>query len=248
MPNWTVRAAGKSVTGNYRPKNEDRSFVDAAGHVYIVADGMGGQQAGEKASEMAVEHLSTALTRDADLAAVPGALLVTQIQQAVVETNAEIMALSQLDYRFHSMGTTVVLAVFAGRYAYVTGAGDSRAYLVRGRKIQQLTRDHSVAESLAEAGAISREEVREHRYRHMLWKYLGTKEASSRPDVHKVRLRHGDRLLLASDGLTGVVPDEQIRATLTEHDEPQAAVDALIHQALNNDSHDNVTCVAVYVD
>lgn len=248
MPSWSVRAAGKSVTGNYRPKNEDRCFVDPAGIVFIVADGMGGQQAGEKASEMAIDYLSKRLTADAHLADAPVSRVTAQIQDAVVEANAEIMALSQLDYRYHSMGTTVVLAVVLGRYAYVTGAGDSRAYLVRGRGAEQLTRDHSVAESLAEAGTISRDEVREHRYRHMLWKYLGTKEASSRPDVQRRRLRRGDRLLLASDGLTGVVTKEQMHATVARTDDPQQVVESLVQQALDGDSHDNITCVAVYVD
>jgi serine/threonine protein phosphatase PrpC len=248
MPNWTVRAAGKSITGNYRPKNEDRCFVGESSHVYIVADGMGGQQAGEKASEMAVEHIAQRLTSPPGPADWPSGRVIAHVQETVVEANSEIIALSQLDYHYHSMGTTVVLAVLAGRYAYVTGVGDSRAYLVRGRKTQQLTRDHSVAESLAEAGAISRDEVREHRYRHMLWKYLGTKEASSRPDVQRLRLRRGDRLLLASDGLTGVVTDEQMHAIITEQDDPEQAVDVLVQSALDNDSHDNITCVAVYVD
>src|SRR5438045_8304520 len=120
-----------------------------------------------------------------------------------------------LDRDLKNMGTTVVLAVWrkAGEM-YVTGVGDSRAYLVRDNKIEQLTVDHSLAQALVEAKTISPEEAREHRFRNVLWKYLGTKEVGEGPDIKVIPLLPGDRILLCSDGLTGVVPDDTLLASL----------------------------------
>src|SRR5207302_1474550 len=109
-------------------------------------------------------------------------------------------------------GTTVVLAVWrkGSSVLYVAGMGDSRAYHLRGKKIEQLTVDHSIAQALVEAKTISAEEARTHRYRNVLWKYLGSAEVGDGPDVKVVQIQAGDRFLLCTDGLCGVVSDEQL--------------------------------------
>lgn len=247
---FTIHAGSQSVTGPYRQKNEDRCWVDPGGNVFLLADGMGGQQAGDTASQMAVEQLEPRLCAIADEDAPDGNTeeTVARVRRAVVEANEEIIAASQLDQRCQNMGTTVVLAQRAGDRILVAGLGDSRAYLIRGEGIEQLTTDHSLAQALVEAQAISLEEAREHRFRNVLWKYLGTKEVGDGPDVRVVEPHIHDRLLLASDGLTGVVDDDQIKEVLSRHTNPQTAAEELVQNALDNGSRDNVTVVVLLIE
>src|SRR5207248_5508211 len=127
------------------------------------------------------------------------------IRKAVVQANEVIIAMVALDRDLRNMGTTVVLAVWRKEQEmFVTGVGDSRAYLIRKGKIEQLTVDHSLAQALVEAKTISAAEAREHRFKNVLWKYLGTKEVGDGPEVKLLPIQHGDRLLLCTDGLTGV--------------------------------------------
>ena len=130
---------------------------------------------------------------------------------------------------------------------FVTGVGDSRAYLIRDGKIEQLTVDHSLAQALVEAKTISAEEAREHRFRNVLWKYLGTKEVGEGPEVKSVSLRPGDRFLLCSDGLSGVVPDTQLLSFINEQTDVQQCADGLGQLALDCGSRDNVSCIVIEV-
>src|SRR5215210_5114108 len=207
-----------SLLGNYRENNEDsvevKQFPDLI--VSIVADGMGGQAAGEIASKRAVEiiprELRKNLTPHLNADAVKSVL-----RRAIVQANEEIMAMGALDKDMKNMGTTVVMAVWRkGSEVFVSGVGDSRCYLIRNRKIQQLTVDHSLAQALVEARTISPAEAKDHRFRNVLWKYLGSKEVGEGPEVTVVPLQAGDRFLLCSDGLSGVVPDEQLASYITE--------------------------------
>src|SRR5205807_4980561 len=116
--------------------------------------------------------------------------------------NEEIMAMGQLDRDLRNMGTTVVMAVWRkGPELYIAGVGDSRAYLVRDNNIEQLTIDHSLAQALVENKTISAAEAREHRFRNVLWKYLGSKEVGEGPEVKTIPLQVGDRFVLCSDGM-----------------------------------------------
>src|SRR5205814_4435058 len=132
------------------------------------------------------------------------------IRRAIVTANEEILFMAQHDPSLKQMGTTVVVAVWRKGSAvmHVTGLGDSRAYQIRGKKIEQLTVDHSIAQALVEAKTISAAEARVHRYRNVLWKYLGSAEVGEGPEVKDVQLQAGDRFMLCTDGLCGVVPDD----------------------------------------
>src|SRR3954453_3913144 len=161
-----------SLLGNYRENNEDsvevKQFPDLI--VSIVADGMGGQAAGEIASKRAVGIIPRALRKNLPPHLNPDAVK-TVLRRAIVQANEEIMAMGALDRDLKNMGTTVVLAMWRkGAELFVPGVGDSRAYLVRGRKITQLTTDHSLAEALVQAGTISKEDAREHKFKNVLWK------------------------------------------------------------------------------
>ena len=262
-----LRVGYATTKGNVRENNEDNYYVPGVPHsrggeppkpgdkpapgpegLFLVADGMGGQQAGELASQMAVELIAAELGRR--LAADDGGADYPElIRQSVRLANSEILAAGHLQPELSQMGTTLVLALFRGGRAYVTWLGDSRAYHDQGGKLTQLTRDHSLANALGEAGTIRPEEVETHRFRNVLYLYLGSKDVGDGPeDVRFVECRPGDRFLLASDGLTGVVRDEVIAEILRSTDEPQRAATLLVNRALENQSKDNITCVVVQVD
>lgn len=236
-----------SLLGNYRENNEDavdvKSFPDLT--VAIVADGMGGQAAGEIASKKAIEiiprELRKALTPTLGSDGVKSA-----IRRAIVQANEEIMAMGALDRDMKNMGTTVVLAVWRrGTELYVAGVGDSRCYSVRGGVATQLTVDHSLAQALVEANTITPAEAKEHKFRNVLWKYLGSKEVGDGPDVSVVNIREGDRFLLCTDGLSGVVSDEKLADYIGGQADMQACAEGLGQLALDSGSRDNVSCVVI---
>jgi protein phosphatase len=241
-----------SLLGNYRENNEDAVDVKDFGDLTIclVADGMGGQAAGEKASQMATEVIPRELNGVVQAARNPEDVR-RLVRTAVVRANDEIMSLGQLDRDFRNMGTTIVLALWCPSIRedclFIAGVGDSRAYLFRGGKLEQLTVDHSLAQALVEAKTISAEEAREHRFRNVLWKYLGSREVGDGPDVKTLFVRPGDRILLCTDGLTGVVPDDRLLSALEQFHEPQPCAEGLCQLALDMNSRDNVSAVVVDV-
>lgn len=236
-----------SLLGNYRENNEDslevKQFPDLT--VCIVADGMGGQAAGEIASKRAIDIIPRELRKNLT-ANMPSDGVKNVIRRAIVQANEEIMAMGALDKDMKNMGTTVVLAVWRkGGEMYIAGVGDSRCYLVRAKSIQQLTVDHSLAQALVEAKTISAAEAKEHRFKNVLWKYLGSKEVGEGPDVTVVPLQSGDRFVLCSDGLSGVATDEDILNFVDEQKDMQACAEGLGQLALDKGSRDNVSCLLI---
>jgi PPM family protein phosphatase len=245
----TLNIGKCSLLGNYRENNEDsidvRQFPDLS--VAVVADGMGGQQAGEVASKRAIEIVPRELRKNLTPNLNPDAVK-TVTKRAIVQANEEIMAMGALDKDMKNMGTTVVMAIWRkGGELYIAGVGDSRAYLIRKGKAQQLTTDHSLAQALVEARTISPAEAKDHRFRNVLWKYLGSKEVGEGPEVTIVPLQLGDRFVLCSDGLSGVVTDDQLAAYVSEQTDVQACADGLGQLALDQGSRDNVSCIVIEV-
>ncbi len=238
-----------TLLGNYRENNEDsievKQFPDMT--LCIVADGMGGQAAGEIASKRAIEVVPRELRKN--LGATTTEDQVKQVvRKGVVQANEEIITMGSLDRDLKSMGTTIVLALWRkGRELYIANLGDSRAYMVRAGKIEQLTIDHSLAWALVENKTISPEEAKEHRFKNVLWKYLGSKEIGDGPEVKPIILEKGDRFLLCSDGLTGPVPDEKLLQFIQEHPDAQQCADGLGQLALDMGSRDNVSCIVIEV-
>jgi PPM family protein phosphatase len=238
-----------TLLGNYRENNEDaidvKQFPDLT--LCLVADGMGGQAAGEIASKRATEVIPRELKKELPKAnSNDDAKKI--IRKAIVQANDEIIAMGALDRDLRNMGTTVVLAAWRrSNELFVAGVGDSRAYMVRGKSIEQLTVDHSLAQALVEAKTISAEEAREHRFRNVLWKYLGTKEVGEGPEVKVIALQPGDKFVLCTDGVTGAVPDEKILECVNENADVQKCADALGQLALDLGSRDNVSCIVIEV-
>ena len=168
-----------SITGNFRDNNEDRGLADPMRRFFMVADGMGGQAAGEKASELATEFIPRVLERSIDFQNDPPEKVLRCIDEAVAAANGEIMALGQVDPQYHHMGTTIVFLLHVAGKLYAGGIGDSRAYRLRDGKMSQLTTDHSLTQALLDAGTIKPEEAETHRYRNVLYRYLGTKEGGT---------------------------------------------------------------------
>jgi protein phosphatase len=256
-----------SVKGNYREHNEDNFYVpgrrsvrhdsgsdsEAAAltldpeNLFIVADGMGGQQAGEQASLMAVELIPRAIARYLASSEKEPSRIKDAIKSAVAEVNQEILGSSGAVTEYSNMGTTVVLAQFLSDRVFVAGIGDSRAYRLRDGRLEQLTKDHSLANALFDAGTITAEELSTHKFKNVLYFYLGCKDARGGPeDVRVLDVHAGDRLLMASDGLTGVVDDKDLARVLGTVDDPQRAARTLVDMALANDSKDNVTCLIIH--
>jgi PPM family protein phosphatase len=238
-----------TLLGNYRENNEDsievKQFPELA--VCIVADGMGGQAAGEIASKRAIEVIPRELRKNLTPAAKPDDVK-TAVRKSIVQANEEIMAMGALDRDLKNMGTTVVLALWRkGGELYVAGVGDSRAYVVRGKTMTQLTTDHSLAEALVQAGTISRADAREHKFKNVLWKYLGTREVGDGPDVSVEAMQAGDRYLLCSDGLSGAAPDDKVLEFMLTQPDPQQCADGLGQLALDCGSRDNVSCIVIDV-
>jgi protein phosphatase len=236
-----------SLLGNFREENDHtvsaRAFPDWT--LCLVADGLGGLGVGPVASKRAAEFLPRMLQESFPRADTPEAAQ-EAIRLAVVAANKDIMALGARDRRLRNLGTTVVLAAYRpGGPLYVAGVGDSRAYLVRGKAIEQLTVDHSLAQALVEAGTITVEQARTHRFRNVLWKFLGSKEVGAGPEVRAVSLKAGDRVLLCTTGLTGVVADDRLLDCVRAQADPQQCADALGQRALDSGSRDNVSCLVI---
>jgi protein phosphatase len=245
-----LRIGTCTLRGNVRETNQDAIAVqqNAEMALCLVADGMGGQAGGEVASKLAIDILGREFQKS--IQASLGADDVKKImRRAMVQANREILGAAAQNRNLRNMGTTIVATVWqlgAGSL-FVTGLGDSRIYLLRGKKIEQLTVDHSIAQALVEAKTISAAEARVHPYKHHLWKHLGSNEVGDGPEVKAVPIQNGDRFLLCSDGLSNVVPDEQLHSFSKTHPEVQACAEGLGQLALNQGSRDNVSCIVIEV-
>lgn len=236
-----------SITGNYRENNEDRCHVDPQARFFLVADGMGGQCAGEKASELAVELISERLNQSIDFESDDAARVGDALDKAIAHANTEIMALGELDPDYHNMGTTITFLLRVAGRLYVGGVGDSRTYLLRDGRLEQLTKDHSLTQALVDAGTITPEEAANHRYRNVLWRYLGTKEGGAKVEPRALEPRPGDRFLLCSDGVSDGIPDDALADVLRSQEDPQKAAEHIVRMAEEGGSRDNITCVVVHV-
>ena len=237
-----------SITGNFRENNEDRYVVDAEGRFFVVCDGMGGQSAGERASAMATEIVPQRLEQALSFKDDPQEKVLTGIDAAVAHANSEIMALAQIDPNCSNMGTTIAMLVKVGNSLYAAGVGDSRVYRLRNNNFEQLTTDHSLSQALVDAGTISKEDAATHRYKHVLVRYLGSKEGGAGADAKPIDMLPGDRLMICSDGVTDGTNDPQLAALMSRHPQPQETAQSIIEAAQAGGSKDNITCVVIFVD
>lgn len=242
-----IRIGSCTSIGNIRDNNEDRFFVDENRMLYIVADGMGGQAAGEQASQIAVDLIPQQLRR-IPINVENNNEIRQNLADALLAANEAIRARGVDDPSTQNMGTTVVVSMIRGARLYTAHIGDSRAYHFRNGKILGVTVDHNLAEALRKANTISKEEVKTHRFRHVLYKYLGSPEPWEGPEMNGWDLQPGDRIVLATDGVTGTMEDEHIRDEIYKYSDPQECASRLVRAALDAGSRDNVTVLVVFVD
>lgn len=241
----SLEIATRTDAGRVRPHNEDAVFGDAASGLAMLADGMGGYNAGEMASGLATMMLRTALPKA--LAAggkvSPGAVLPAEIGLV----NAAILRAAESQPRYAGMGTTLVAAVFRDDAVTIAHVGDSRLYRWRNGELKQLTRDHSVLQEQIDSGIITIEQARQSRNRNLLTRALGV-DPVVEADIADHPVSVGDVYLLCSDGLNDMVEDGEIAATLASLPEQlETCAAQLVRLANDYGGRDNVSVVLVRV-
>lgn len=225
----------RTDVGCVREHNEDSLVV--APPLYVVCDGMGGHAAGEVASEIAVNVIADRAPATPDAAA---------LGQAVEEANLAIIQAAREGVGRAGMGCTCTAAMLENERLVVAQVGDSRAYLLHGGVLQQITRDHSLMADFIEAGQITPEEARVHPQRSVITRALGS-DPRTQPDLFEINVSTGDRLLICSDGLTSMIEDYEIEDILNRTPDPQIAASKLVNAAVAAGGHDNVTVIVVNV-
>lgn len=234
--------AHKTDIGRIRTLNEDRVLIQNELNGFtlaIVADGMGGHQAGDIASQMAIETIQEQLQKllYADMSVEQ---CETALKDAIYKANEEVFHRASTKLEYQGMGTTVVLAAATEEMVMLANIGDSRAYIITDQSITQITEDHSLVTELVKRGQISAEEAHVHPRRNVLTRALGT-EQDVMVDLYQIQWNDGDTILLCSDGLSGLLDDEQIMAILGEEQDIQMKTDRLIASALEAGGEDNIT-------
>jgi serine/threonine protein phosphatase PrpC len=263
-PDIRITAFGKTDVGLIREHNEDNLLIadvsngvrlnepgdpltvplGPKGALFLVCDGMGGAAAGEVASQMAVEAITSTLEAAAPLDRDPFA---RRLRHAIEDANDRIFAQSRDNQSERGMGTTCTAVALVDHTLVVGQIGDSRCYVMRGGRLAQVTKDQSLAWQLMEAGAMTAEEAKGFEHANIILQALGVQE---RVEVvmSQVDLRRGDIILVSSDGLHGPVTDEEILQILQEEPDLKKACDRLVTRALEREGPDNITVVVARVD
>jgi len=245
-----VQAAGKTDVGVVRTNNEDNFGYDAHYGIFVVCDGMGGQAAGELASQIAVDTVLAYFRRPVDDSALQVigrtfegvSARATALANAIQLANQAIREAASVEPQRAGMGSTIVAVCVEGNFFSVAHVGDSRVYLIRGGGVQQLTSDHSLVMEQVRRGLMTPEEAEQSRMQNIIIRALGTEE-SVEPDLADHEFASGDVLLLCSDGLTKSVKDDAIGEIVGRVADLEQGCEELIELAKNNGSDDNITCL-----
>ncbi len=268
-PSYQVRSHGLTDRGKVRSINEDNFLIaeltkalrvqqsslqgpatqysGERGHLFVVADGMGGHAAGEQASALAVHTIEDFVLNTLKWffhlrsPEQPGVL--SEFQQALRAADARIFDEAARHPEYEGMGTTLTMAYTIGRQIFIIHVGDSRCYLLRGGQLYKVTHDHSLVEEMVQRGHLTAEEAAHHRWRHVITNVVGGTERGIRAEAHRVDLDPNDTILLCSDGLTEMLKDDRLAALLLAQSEPRLACEQLVREALEAGGRDNVTVI-----
>jgi protein phosphatase len=244
-----VTVALKTDMGRVRENNEDKaeyylpedpSVLARRGMVFVVCDGMGGHEAGQIASELALKTFVDVYLNH------PSQETEVALQAAVAAANRFVLDVARTVPSRRGMGTTLSALVLVQDQGFIAQVGDSRIYRLRGGTLEMLTIDHTWVEEMVRGGVMSRDEAERHERRHMLMRAIGT-ESEWTPDLFTFALEPGDVFLVCSDGLTNHVSDIEIESVLSEHG-PSEAAWRLVGSALMGGGSDNATCLVVRLD
>jgi protein phosphatase len=252
-----IIAAGLSDVGLKREGNEDAYDMDDAIGLYIVADGMGGHLAGEVASKVAVDIVKRNVSRwiskdtpESELFDPPDMTLSKRgnyIASSIKLANRVIHEMSQEYTEYKGMGTTIVVLAIMPSTVIAANVGDSRIYLVRGNKMEILSKEHNMVAEQLEMGLISEEEAKISPLRHVLTRNLGSSDTVE-ADVFEIEHINDDRFLLCTDGLTDLVPDDEILRIIKNGNDPESLCQQLVSEANKRGGHDNTTVSLIFVN
>jgi protein phosphatase len=271
-PRLTVRSFGLTDRGKAREINQDHFLIAVLlkalqvdrtslpqpkvqrssdrSHLFVVADGMGGHAGGEMASALAVDSVESFILETfkwfAQCKGKEEDHVLADFQSALGHANARVLSEAAVCPELHGMGTTLTLAYSLNDELFVAHVGDSRCYLCRHGILYRLTRDHTLVEEMVRHGALPAEEAAQHRWRHFLTNAVGAYSPDVKVEVHKVHLEGGDRVLLCSDGLTNMVPEQEINHILQTEAEPKQACRRLVACANEAGGKDNITVVVAH--
>lgn len=256
-----VRSFGRTDTGRVRTSNQDHfliaelartlwvlqtsltqpdvQFANRRGHLFLIADGMGGHKGGEVASAMTVatvEQFMLDVFRKAE-----------DFQTALKQAHARILEEAARHPEVSGMGTTLTMAVANNWKLFVVHAGDSRCYLHRGGELKQLTTDHTVVGELVRSGALKPADAAHHMYRHVVTNVVGGTKDTVKVEVQEVDLQPEDVLLLCTDGLTDMLPNDRMAAILQTERDPRTACERLVDEALEQGGKDNITVIVTHL-
>ena len=272
-PPFNLESYGLSDRGQIRGSNEDcfliaelarslqvrhtnlpqskASFSCRRGHVFLVADGVGGSQAGEVASGLTVrtieDFLLNTLKRFSNLQASEEQGALRDLQNALFQADSRIFEEAATHPEWQGMGTTLTMAFAVNWRLFVVHAGDCRCYLLSGGQLQQITQDHTVVAEMVRQGIITPQSQKDHPWRHVVTNILGGKDPGVRVDLHSLDLHAADVVLLCSDGLTEMVSEEHIAAMLQEENDPQCACERLVRKANEQGGKDNITVIVAHI-
>lgn len=231
-----LAAAFLTDIGKLRPTNQDALVVDEKLRIYGVADGMGGHKGGETASAGARDAVLEALKEEKPS--------LEAMRRAVEKANAGLFAQQAADEKLSGMGTTLSMVWLSDAFVYIAHVGDSRVYVLRDGKLQQMTDDHSMVAELVRLGQLTEAEAEKHPFRNVITRAVGTEEGIQ-VDLAVEERRPGDTWLICSDGLHGMVSDAKMEETLKAN-APDAAVDMLLKAALNAGGRDNISVIVLH--
>jgi|SRR5690554_1343914 len=225
-----------SDVGKIRKINEDS--LGYKKNFFVIADGMGGHNAGEIASALAVEEILRREAAGGDFAsALPGILN---------RANQVILTYAGQHPECHGMGTTVAVLKVEEKRAWVAHVGDSRVYMWRDGKLSRVTRDHSVVEELVSKGTITKEEAGYHPHKNVLTKALGV-PGEVEAEISEIATVKGNRILMCTDGLTSMLSDDEIAGLISQKTSPQKIAELLVQEANNKGGHDNISVIVVFI-
>ena len=238
-----IKTASRSDVGKKRQLNQDVVYsselpVGNLPNLFIIADGMGGHKAGDYASRYAVDTIEKETLES--LEENPEIIL----QKAISKANKDIRELSHQNPDMEGMGTTIVAATIYGKYMKVANVGDSRLYIINGKKIKQITRDHSLVEEMVRIGELDRISARNHPNKNIITRAVGV-TASVVADFFDVELKEGVVILMCSDGLSNMLEDEEIRMIACAQRDIIEKAEALVRAANNNGGKDNISLIII---
>lgn len=241
-----MKVWAKTDIGKAREMNQDNFYIAKENEdikLYVLADGMGGYKGGEIASVLAIRSAINYIENNFVNINKENKSIVELIKDAIMYSNMVVTEKAKESEEFSNMGTTIEICLIYDKKAYIGHIGDSRVYLIRGKEMTKLTKDHSYVETLVDDGTITREEAKIHPKKNMLIKALGA-GAFVEPDIFDIELLENDIIIITSDGLTNMVSEKEILFIINNNIE--TAVEKLIEEANKNGGYDNITAIIIY--